>query len=90
MGVTLIIGRLFLMKSRFFRDRARNVPEPGDGIIVLVIDIFLPVVFKKIDSFYDFPDQHEGNFCLKLRLHPKKSSLPCTVVYTLVLCRLYC
>jgi len=39
-------------------------------VIVLVIDIFLPVVFKKIDSFYDFPDQHEGNFCLKLRLHP--------------------
>jgi len=58
------------MKSRFFRARARNVPEPGDGIIVLVIDIFLPVVFKKMDSFYNFPEQHEGNFCLKLRLHP--------------------
>jgi len=40
-------------------------------VLVIVIDIFLPVVFKKIDSFYDFPEQHEGNFCLKLRLHPK-------------------
>jgi len=38
-SVALIIGRLFLMKSMFF-------------VLVLVIDIFLPVVFKKINFYY--------------------------------------
>jgi len=39
-------------------------------VLVIVIDIFLPVVFKKIDFYYHFHKQHEGNLCLKLRLHP--------------------